>query len=246
MQFNLPGKQAREEKQLGVLVASGGTPRWLQTPASRIARDTLKIKKEGEMWNLGLIDLAAVAQEKRLSDTPCSTLESYGEGPQRVANGQGSWDFFKDAQGLERLDAGSRAGFASSGIFSIFLTSVRERMLEIRARSSRDGQVKSDLVPTAGGIGPDGTVGTSSPSTLATTFIFRCKRVGHGEVIRCRRRRVGARGGTGFVDGSGEATAVGKVAGPPGTSDHRSSFRNTSHINSDRGNVRCLRADGSV
>ena len=56
MQFNLPGKQAREEKQLRVQVASGGTPRWLQTPASRIAKETLKIKKEGEMWNLGLID----------------------------------------------------------------------------------------------------------------------------------------------------------------------------------------------
>ena len=37
-------------------------------------------------------------------------------------------------------------------------------MLKIRARSSRDDQVKSDLVPTAGGIGPDGTVGISSPS----------------------------------------------------------------------------------
>ena len=51
---------------------------------------------------LGLIDLAAVAQEKRLSDTPCSTLEGYGEGPQRAANGQDSWGFFKDAQGLGR------------------------------------------------------------------------------------------------------------------------------------------------
>ena len=63
---------------------------------------------------LGLIDLAAVAQEKRLSDIPCSTLEGYGEGPQRAANGQDSWGFFKDAQGLQRLDACSRAGFASS------------------------------------------------------------------------------------------------------------------------------------
>ena len=32
------------------------------------------------------------------------------------------------------------------------------------------------------------------------------------------QKRVGARGGTGVVDGSGEATVVGKVAGPPGTS----------------------------
>ena len=54
-------------------------------------------------------------------------------------------------------------------------------MLKIRARSSRDGQVKSDLVPTARGIGPDGTVGISSPSTLATTGIFCCKGVDHGE-----------------------------------------------------------------
>ena len=115
-------------------------------------------------------------------------------------------------------------------------------MLKIRARSSRHGQVKSELLPTAGGIGPDGTVGISSPSTVATTDIFRCKGVDYGEVIRCGRRRVGARGG-GFVDGSGEATAVGKVAGPPGTSSHRSSFRNTSHINSDHGDVQCL---GSV
>ena len=56
-----------------------------------------------------------MAQEKRLSDTPCSTLEGYGEGPQRAANGKDSWGFFKDAQGLGRPGAGSRAGFASSG-----------------------------------------------------------------------------------------------------------------------------------
>ena len=55
-----------------------------------------------------------MAQEKRLSDTPCSPLEGYGEEPQRAANGQDSWGFFKDAQGLGRLDAGLRAGFASS------------------------------------------------------------------------------------------------------------------------------------
>ena len=47
-------------------------------------------------------------------------------------------------------------------------------MLEIRARSSRDGQVESDLVPTAGGIRPDST-------------IFCCKGADHWEVIRCRR-----------------------------------------------------------
>ena len=50
----------------------------------------------------------------------------------------------------------------------------------------------------------------------------------------------------GLVDGSGEATAVGNVAGPPGIYSHRRSFRNTSHINSDHGDVRCLREDGSV
>ena len=78
-------------------------------------------------------------------DTPCSTLEGYGEGPQRAANGKKTWSFFKDAQGFGRLDAGSRAGFASprsppwTSVFLIFLISVRERMLIIRARSSRDG-----------------------------------------------------------------------------------------------------------
>ena len=85
-----------------------------------------------------------------------------------------------------------------TSVFSIFLISVRERMFKIRARSSRDGQVESELLRTAGGIGPDGTLGISSPSTVATTRIFRCKGVDHGEVIRCRRRGAGARGGTGL------------------------------------------------
>ena len=35
-------------------------------------------------------------------------------GPHGAANGQDSWGFFKDTQGFGRLDAGSRAGFASS------------------------------------------------------------------------------------------------------------------------------------
>ena len=35
-------------------------------------------------------------------------------GPHGASNGQDSWGFFKDAQGFERLDAGSRAGFTSS------------------------------------------------------------------------------------------------------------------------------------
>ena len=69
------------------------------------------------------------------------------------------------------------------GIFN-FLISVRKWMLKIRARSSRDGQVESELLTTAGGIGPDGTVGISSPSTVVTTGIFLCKGVDHGEVIR--------------------------------------------------------------
>ena len=49
-------------------------------------------------------------------------------GPQGAANGQDSWGFFKDAQGFGRLDAGSRAGFASSrppppwtSVFHLFL-----------------------------------------------------------------------------------------------------------------------------
>ena len=51
------------------------------------------------------------------------------QGPQGAANGQDSWDFFKDAQGFGRLDAGSRAGFTSSSTMdhgiSIFLIFVR-------------------------------------------------------------------------------------------------------------------------
>ena len=99
-----------------------------------------------------------MAQEKRLSNTPCSTLEGYGEAPQRAANGQDSWGFYKDAQGFERLDAGSRAGFANSwspsswtSVFSILLISVRERMLKICARSSRDGQVATNSSQPLGG-----------------------------------------------------------------------------------------------
>ena len=41
-------------------------------------------------------------------------LFSSHEGQQRAANEQDSWGIFRDAQGLGRLDAGSRAGFASS------------------------------------------------------------------------------------------------------------------------------------
>ena len=69
-------------------------------------------------------------------------------------------------------------------------------MLKICARSSRDGQVESELLPTVGGIRPDSTAGISTPSTVATTGIFRLKGVDHREGISCRRRRVGARGGT--------------------------------------------------
>ena len=42
-----------------------------------------------------------------------SNFSSY-EGLQRKANGQDSWGFVGDVQGFGRLDAGSRAGFASS------------------------------------------------------------------------------------------------------------------------------------
>ena len=36
------------------------------------------------------------------------------EDQQGAANGQDSWDFFRDTQGFGRLDAGSRAGFTSA------------------------------------------------------------------------------------------------------------------------------------
>ena len=49
--------------------------------------------------------------EKLISDH--GMFHSY-EGQQGAANAQDSWDFFRDAQGFERLDAGSRAGFISS------------------------------------------------------------------------------------------------------------------------------------
>ena len=41
-------------------------------------------------------------------------LFSSYEGQQGVANGQGPWEVFRDAQGFGRLDASSRAGFTSS------------------------------------------------------------------------------------------------------------------------------------
>ena len=45
----------------------------------------------------------------------CPRLFFFLRGPHGAANGQDSWDFFKDAQGFgRRLDAGSRAGFTSS------------------------------------------------------------------------------------------------------------------------------------
>ena len=49
-------------------------------------------------------------------------------GPQGAANGQDSWEFFKDARSFGWLDAGSRAGFTSSrppppwtSVFQFFL-----------------------------------------------------------------------------------------------------------------------------
>ena len=41
-------------------------------------------------------------------------LFSSYEDQQGAANGQDSWDFFRDAQGFGRVDAGSRSGFISS------------------------------------------------------------------------------------------------------------------------------------
>ena len=41
-------------------------------------------------------------------------LFSFYEGQQGAANGQDSWGVFQGCTGLERLDAGSRAGFTSS------------------------------------------------------------------------------------------------------------------------------------
>ena len=40
-------------------------------------------------------------------------LFSSCEGLQGATNGQGSWGFFRDAQGFGRLDAGSRISFTS-------------------------------------------------------------------------------------------------------------------------------------
>ena len=49
-------------------------------------------------------------REKLVADH--GMFSSY-EGQQGAANGQDSWDFFRDAQGFGRLDAGSRSGFTS-------------------------------------------------------------------------------------------------------------------------------------
>ena len=48
-------------------------------------------------------------------------LFSSYEGQQEAANGQDSWGYFRDAQGVGRLDAGSRAGFTMDLGISIFL-----------------------------------------------------------------------------------------------------------------------------
>ena len=65
--------------------------------------------------------------EKLISD---HDLFSSYEGQQGMTNGQGLWDFFRDAHGFRRLDAGSRASFTSSrfpspwtSVFRFFLFS---------------------------------------------------------------------------------------------------------------------------
>ena len=93
-----------------------------------------------------------MAQEKRISDTPCSTLEGYGEGPQRAANVQDSWGRLRMHRGLDGWMLARALASSAPGLhhhepryFQFSLISVREQRLKIRARSSRD------LVPTAGG-----------------------------------------------------------------------------------------------
>ena len=49
-------------------------------------------------------------RKKLISDH--GLFSSY-EGRQGAAMGQDSWGFFRNAQGCERLDAGSRAGFTN-------------------------------------------------------------------------------------------------------------------------------------
>ena len=49
--------------------------------------------------------------EKLMSDLG---LFSFYEGQQGASNGQDSWGFLRDAQGFDRLDAGSRADFTCS------------------------------------------------------------------------------------------------------------------------------------
>ena len=138
-----------------------------------------------------------MAQEKRLSHTPCCTLEGYGEGHKERRTGKIRRAFSRMHRALDGWILARALASPGQGLhhhepwylqFSIFLISERERMLIIRAQSSHDGQVESDLVPTARGIGPDGTVGIRSPFTLVATGIFRCKGVDHGKIIRCRRR----------------------------------------------------------
>ena len=75
-------------------------------------------------------------------------------GPHGAANGQDSRGFFKDAQGFGRLDAGSRAGFASSNsttmdlgtsIFLIFVRCVALRNLELLIKTGWN-MLSSDLL----------------------------------------------------------------------------------------------------
>ena len=119
---------ASSELQFGGLREGGGT----REAGNTVAESLVVLYQVGTHWIRRRRRAARPLTSQGMAETLCARIESANregsEGkadlwprsffflrePHGAASGQDSWDFFKDAQGFGRLDAGSRAGFASS------------------------------------------------------------------------------------------------------------------------------------
>ena len=86
------------------------------TPNSAKAERSSIVEEPGEGWTAVREDqrrgTGRFLREKMMSDHGSFF---FLRGSQGATNGQDLWGFFRHAQGFGRLDAGSRAGFTSSG-----------------------------------------------------------------------------------------------------------------------------------
>ena len=102
---------APSELQFGTLREGGGT----QEAGSTVAESLVVLFRVGTHQIQRRRRVARSSTSQGRAETLCEIIKvTNREVSKKNANGQGMWGFFKDAQGFEQLDAGSRADFISS------------------------------------------------------------------------------------------------------------------------------------